>query len=88
MVSVSPVNNSLTVQNDTEIPIHFSQSVAHASLKEKKFIVFGRWSGIVKGEFSFNLDTTEIIFTAERFLFKGEMVKVFISHNNISESSE
>ena len=77
--SVSPPAQSMNYLPSLEITINFSDVVDIASFNDTTFQVFGRWSGVHKGNISTSNNSTTILFTPDENFFYGEWVTVSLS---------
>ncbi len=77
--SVSPPAQSINFLPSLEITINFSDAVDIASFNDTTFQVFGRWSGVHKGNISTSNNSTTILFTPDENFFYGEWVTVSLS---------
>ncbi|NNM23057.1 MAG: T9SS type A sorting domain-containing protein [Flavobacteriaceae bacterium] len=75
-VSMSPAPQSMTATNDQPIVITFDQSLDPASVTASSFLVFGRWSGPMSGQFSFASSNTVVKFIPDRNYIYGEWITV------------
>ena len=77
--SVSPPAQSMNYLPSLEITINFSDVVDIASFNDTTFQVFGRWSGVHKGNISTSNNSATILFTPDENFFYGEWVTVSLS---------
>ena len=77
--SVSPPAQSMNYLPSLEITINFSDVVDIASFNDTTFQVFGRWSGVHKGNISTSNNSATILFTPVENFFYGEWVTVSLS---------
>ncbi len=88
VVSVSPANHALTAPRATTISIEFDQPVNPATINFNSFRVFGRWSGPVRGDFSFSPDSRTVTLTPDAPFSAGEQVMITLSHHIQSAGGE
>jgi FG-GAP-like repeat/Secretion system C-terminal sorting domain/Bacterial Ig-like domain len=77
--SFSPPAQSMNFLPSLEIVINFNTSIDITSFDDTTFQVFGRWSGIHRGNISVFNDTSSILFTPDKNFFYGEWVTVSLS---------
>lgn len=81
VVSFEPARHELNVPVAAPITIHFDQPVMVGSVNVGSFRVFGRWSGAVRGPFSFSNGNQSVTLTPNRPFTAGEIVTVTLSHD-------
>lgn len=79
VASVSPLPQVLNAVTNTEIVVTFTAAIDPQTIDSTTFMVFGRWSGVLPGVFSFENNDTRVRFTPSRNLFAGEYVTVSLS---------
>ncbi len=82
VVTVSPVANAVSADRETAIVIDFDGAVDPATLDASSAMVFGRWSGVMKGQWLFENDNTRMRFVHPKRPFSaGEMVTVSLARH-------
>jgi hypothetical protein len=79
VISISPPSHIVNASRAAVISVVFNEAIDPQSVTSGSFQVFGRWSGVAPGEFSFHNNDTEIRFTPLRSFFAGEYVSVTLS---------
>ncbi len=79
---------SLTSTPETDIFVQFDAAMDTASVNTNSFQVFGRWSGPMTGELTWNSELTEVTFTADRAFFSGEWVSVNLTHDILNQNGD
>ncbi len=77
--SVSPGLNALAVAAGAPIVIDLREPVEAASLGPAAVMAFGRWSGVMTGDFVLENDGHRLRFTPARDFLAGELVTVSLS---------
>ena len=62
VVTVSPAANAVSAEREAAIVIDFDQAVDPATLDASSAMVFGRWSGVMKGDWLFEMENTRMRF--------------------------
>ena len=81
VVTVSPTANAVSAERETAIVIDFDQAVDPATLDASSAMVFGRWSGVMKGDWLFENDNSRMRFVPQRPFSAGEMVTVSLARH-------
>ena len=81
VVTVSPAANAVSAERETAIVIDFDGAVDPATLDASSAMVFGRWSGVMKGHWLFENDNTRMRFVPQRPFSAGEMVTVSLARH-------
>jgi hypothetical protein len=79
VASVSPLPQVIDAVTNTEIVVTFTVAIDPQTIDSTTFMVFGRWSGVLPGVFSFENNHTRVRFTPSQNLFAGEYVTVSLS---------
>ncbi|MCB0762483.1 MAG: VCBS repeat-containing protein [Flavobacteriales bacterium] len=88
VLNVTPDPFSLTATPETEITIEFNAAMDMATLGNNHFQVFGRWSGPMSGQLSWDNTYTLVTFTPDRPFFSGEWISVMLTHDVLSAEGE
>ncbi len=88
VVSVNPVNQSLSVFPDAPISLEFDMPLDLSSVDYSNFKVFGRWSGPAELTFSMSNNNQTVEMTPFEPLFAGEWVTVIITKGVKSMAGE
>ena len=64
----------------TAITVHFDQPVAASSIDAASVRVFGKWSGVAAGSFTFQDGGQSLVFTPTQAFAAGEVVSVHLSN--------
>ncbi|NOT00611.1 MAG: hypothetical protein HOP29_08290 [Phycisphaerales bacterium] len=81
VVSIEPGRHELNVPVKSSITIDFDQPVMTSSVNVNSFRAYGRWSGAVRGPFSFSNANQSVTLTPNRPYTSGEAVMVILSHD-------
>ncbi len=81
VVATSPSINALSVEREAAIVIDFDQAVDPATFDATSAMVFGRWSGVMMGEWLFENHNTRVRFVPQRSFSAGEMVTVSLARH-------
>ncbi len=81
VMSVSPPSNVVTASVGSPITIRFDRAVDRATVHERSFHAFGRWSGAAIGEYSFSDGDTAVTLTPDRAFSAGEQVMVVLANS-------
>ncbi len=84
--AVSPHPHIINAEAGSAIEVSFSGAIDPQSVNNSTFNVFGRWSGVMPGIFSFENNNTRVLFTPSRGFFAGEYITVSLSRG-IADSS-
>jgi len=88
VTAVSPTSNTIVAPVDSAIAITFDQPVDRASITDRSFWAFGRWSGRATGTFSFSDGDRVVTLTPDFPFSAGETVMVILSHDIRSAGNE
>ncbi len=77
--SISPQAQSMAPVSELEIVIEFDRAMNQASFNGRSFAVFGRWTGVCSGRFSFEDGDRRVRFVFDTELSAGEWVTVSLS---------
>ncbi len=80
VVSTSPARSQNNVPTDTAISITFNQAVNTATVADN-IRLFGRWSGVATGAFSYSNGNQTVTFTPDDPFTVGDPVTVTLSHD-------
>ena len=81
VVATTPPMHALSAERETAIVIDFDAAVNPASFDSSSAMVFGRWSGVVRGQWLFENENTRARFVAQRAFSAGEMVTVSLARH-------
>jgi hypothetical protein len=81
VVETTPALHAIDARVDGPYSIRFDRPVARDSIDDNSFRVFGRWTGVVGGDFSFSADDCEVSFTPERASSAGDWTWLNLSHH-------
>ena len=79
IAALSPRENALGVPRATDVRVAFSQPILAASLDQKSFQVFGRWSGVSAGTIQLLAGGRVVRFIPQRPFSPGEIVHVALA---------
>ena len=79
VIGTTPISQSMITAPDDAIVITFDQPLNEVTVTPDIFRVFGRWSGPMDGPYSFSAGSTVVTFTAFRYFFYGEWLRVGLS---------
>lgn len=88
VVGISPASNTLVAPVDAGVTITFDQPVDRATVTDRSFWAFGRWSGRVAGSFSFADGDRAVTLVPDQPFSAGETVMVILSHDLASATGE
>lgn len=88
VTGVSPASNTIIAPVDSPVSVTFDQPVDRATITDRSFWAFGRWSGRVSGVFSFSGGDRIVTLTPQFPFSAGETVMVVLSHDIRSASNE
>jgi len=88
VISVVPLPQSSTAENDAEIIVNFNTSIDPGSINNTSFVVFSRWSGTSSGNFVLTNDNTHVKFTPTTLFSAGERVTVTLSNQIVSQTTK
>lgn len=77
--SVSPKAQSMTASLAPEITIEFDAPVDAATINAKSIMIFGRWAGVMPGEFRLENGNRQLRFLPAKKFSAGEWITVAIS---------
>ncbi|MEO8398817.1 MAG: FG-GAP-like repeat-containing protein, partial [Ignavibacteriaceae bacterium] len=77
--SVFPASNSLTSEKNTQIIIEFENGIDPSSINDSSFMVWGKWSGVHKGNIVLLENNKKIIFRSNKNFSVGEIITVSLS---------
>ena len=80
VLGVSPASNLVTASVESPITVRFDRAVDRASVTHRSFHAFGRWSGAVRGGFSFSDGDTAVTLTPDLPFSAGEQVMVVLAN--------
>ncbi len=81
VTGVSPVRHALAVSPNGPVVIDFDKPVDPAAFTRRGFMVWGRWSGVVQGELTFENNNTRARFTPNRPFSAGERITVSLARH-------
>ncbi len=76
IIDFSPNSQSLLAFPQESITIVFDQEINPGTINENSFLVFGKWSGPMDGQFLLSNNSTEVTFVPDRPFFYGEWISV------------
>lgn len=79
VVSVSPASHIITADGNSVLVVDFDEAIDPASVTPASFAVFGRWSGVMSGNFSFHNNNQQVQFTPAKPFSAGEFVTVTLA---------
>lgn len=79
VTAISPVANAISAPVETPIVVTFNQAIDPATVATTRFMVFGRWSGVMPGTFTFEANNTQVHFTPDHTFSAGEMVTISLA---------
>jgi len=88
VVSVSPLAQSKTAPINTHITITFDTPMDPQTIDSTSIMVFGRWSGVARGQFQIENNGTRIRFTPSSLFSVGEWVSVSLAKRIRSQSGQ
>jgi len=77
--SVSPQPQSMTASLSPEIQIEFDAPVDAATINARSIMIFGRWAGVMPGEFRLENGNRQIRFLPAKKFSAGEWITVAVS---------
>ncbi len=80
VTSVAPLPQSMTSVDNLEIIVSFDGRIDPASVDSRSFSVFGRFTGVCTGSFSFE-DNSQIRFLPNKSFSVGEWITISLSKN-------
>ncbi len=81
VTAIFPVANAVSAERETAVVIDFDQPVDPATFDAASMMVFGRWTGVAHGAWSFEANNTRARFVPERPFSAGEMVTVSLARH-------
>ena len=88
VVSISPSQHAINASRAAVIRVTFDSAINPQSVTSQSFFVFGRWSGVMRGDFTFHNGNTEIHFTPARHFAAGEYITVALSKGITDANSQ
>jgi len=79
VAAVSPLPQKIDAATGSEITVTFTTAIDSQSVNSTTFTVFGRWSGVMAGNFSFENNNMQVRFTPSKNFFAGEYISVSLS---------
>jgi len=79
VAAVSPLPQKIDVAAGSDITVTFTTAIDPESVNSSTFLVFGRWSGVMPGSFSFENNNMQVRFTPTKNFFAGEYISVSLS---------
>lgn len=79
IIGVTPTPQEISAPPNTMLTILFDRVMDSLSVNDSTFQVFGRWSGVMTGSFSWEDGYSRLIFTPDADFFSGEWVTVSLS---------
>lgn len=79
VVFVSPPSHALSVEPLASLVIRFNAPMDSTSFNDSTVMVFGHWSGVMRGQFQFDSNYTEVRFIHAVPFSAGELVTVSLS---------
>jgi len=79
VMSVSPPSHAITVDPLAPLVIRFDSPMDTASFNDSTVMVFGHWSGVIRGQFQFDSNYTRVQFVHSVPFSAGELVTVSLS---------
>ncbi len=83
-----PAAQSMALVNNLEIVVEFDQPIDPQSITSRSFAVFGRWTGVCPGEFTFENNNQRIRFTPSKTFSAGEWITVSLSREIQNPAAE
>lgn len=77
--AVSPLPQKIDVAAGSDITVTFTTAIDPQSVNPGTFMIFGRWSGVMAGNFSFENNNMQVRFTPSENFFAGEYISVSLS---------
>lgn len=87
VVSVEPAANSLSASLTTALVVTFDAAIDTNFFDDSTFRVFGRWSGVMTGEFRMEAQYTRLRFIPNRAFSAGERVTVTMARAETAEGA-
>ena len=81
VVATSPSMNTISADREANVIIDFNGAVDPATFDAGSAMVFGRWSGVMTGDWFFENDNTRARFVPQRPFSAGEMVTVSLARH-------
>ncbi len=79
VVDVSPRSQQLDTPMNPEISIMFDRGINPGDITPQTFKVFGRWTGVINGIWSFAENNQKVVFQPQTPFNAGEMVTVMLA---------
>lgn len=79
VVSTSPAPRILNAAINSPISVTFDRAIDPTTITEDSFWGFGKWSGVVRGSYSFSNGNQTVTLTPASPLMPGESVTMFLS---------
>lgn len=79
VVRTHPSSQAVIAGERLQISVEFSESIEPATIDGKSFAVFGRWSGVCPGVFTFDDNNKLVTFNAQKSISSGEWVTVSLA---------
>lgn len=81
VTDIFPTQHAIGFDRSGTISIRFDAAIDRQTVNRQSFFVFGRWSGVMSGEFSFHDNDMEVRFTPAKRFSAGEYVQVSLSRS-------
>ncbi|MBC8401865.1 MAG: VCBS repeat-containing protein, partial [Candidatus Marinimicrobia bacterium] len=78
VVSHSPVQNALSVPVDTDISVTFGVDMNDSTINSNTFIVYGSQTGLLTGNYSYNVSERTAMFNPDDVFKAGENVSIML----------
>lgn len=88
VVSVQPTPHSMATVSNLQVVVEFDQPIDPQSITNRSFAVFGRWTGVCPGEFTFENNNHRIRFTPNKLFSAGEWITVSLSRSIQNPATE
>ncbi len=88
VTSIHPAAQSMVSTNSLEIVVEFDQAVERSTVTAHSFAVFGRWTGVCPGEYSFENNDQRVLFRPGKIFSAGEWITVSLSKDIQSSTGQ
>lgn len=86
--SIAPAAQFVAEKTNPEIVVQFDRAIDVASLTQKSFSVFGRWTGVMLGDFLLENDGKQVRFRPAKAFSAGEWITVSLSKDIRSQTGQ
>lgn len=88
VTTFQPAAQSMAAAERLQIVVEFDQPIDPQSITSRSFAVFGRWSGVCPGEFTFEKNNQRIRFVPSKIFSAGEWITVSLSRDIQNPAAE